>query len=177
MINNPVDAVFGKLRILAKAKQGFECICQCGNKVTVEGHALKSGHTTSCGCARRKIKKDITGQRFSRLLVKSWSYDPKHKQCRWQCLCDCGNLISATHTQLKLQQTRSCGCLRIDNATIANQLPSGEAAKNRLLAQYKSDASKRNLIFEISRAEFFVLTSGACFYCGSPPAKQIGLHT
>jgi hypothetical protein len=30
----------------------WDCLCQCGNRLTVVGWALRSGHTQSCGCAR-----------------------------------------------------------------------------------------------------------------------------
>lgn len=51
---------FGRLTVLAYDKslrgQGriFRCTCRCGNVVSVQGNNLRSGHTTSCGCARGK---------------------------------------------------------------------------------------------------------------------------
>lgn len=46
---------FGKLRVLkanrkkfTKAKS-YECKCDCGRKVTVQGHDLRSGNVLSCG--------------------------------------------------------------------------------------------------------------------------------
>ena len=31
------------------------CICDCGNKVTVNAHRLKYGKTKSCGCIRKEV--------------------------------------------------------------------------------------------------------------------------
>lgn len=33
-------------------KMYWNCICDCGNKVVVEGNALKTGNTKSCGCIK-----------------------------------------------------------------------------------------------------------------------------
>lgn len=33
----------------------WECQCDCGNTLLVRATGLKSGHTTSCGCAKREI--------------------------------------------------------------------------------------------------------------------------
>lgn len=67
------------------------------------------------GCPMQK--KDLTGQRFGRLVVLSEAdaYIPPsgHRVRCWNCVCDCGthlvvrqNLLTCTHNP-----TRSCGCL------------------------------------------------------------------
>lgn len=32
----------------------WECVCRCGNHSYVTSHNLKSKHSKSCGCSRRK---------------------------------------------------------------------------------------------------------------------------
>lgn len=52
---------------------------------------------------------DLTGQRFSRLyVVKLATTTPRVK---WECRCDCGNVVSVAASQLRSGHTRSCGCL------------------------------------------------------------------
>lgn len=34
---------------------------------------------------------DLMGQRFGRLVVIGFAGKEKHRQLRWECLCDCGN--------------------------------------------------------------------------------------
>lgn len=44
----------------------WECLCDCGNTLTVRSTMLSSGHTTSCGC----VKKELDSQRdFKNLLT------------------------------------------------------------------------------------------------------------
>ena len=54
----------GKLMVKCKSTQKsssgsmYECICDCGNAVTVARCSLVSGHTNSCGCSRRIFLRD-----------------------------------------------------------------------------------------------------------------------
>lgn len=47
---------------------------------------------------------DISGQKFNRLLVVSFSNG------YWSCLCDCGNLTKAKSNDLRTGHKTSCGC-------------------------------------------------------------------
>lgn len=41
-------------------QKNWECICDCGNKITVRGPKLKHGNTQSCGCLKiEKSKQNI----------------------------------------------------------------------------------------------------------------------
>lgn len=56
--------------------------------------------------------KDLTGQRFHRLVVISRApgYPGGSKGARWHCVCDCGNKTISGGTQLRNGDTKSCGC-------------------------------------------------------------------
>lgn len=60
-------------------------------------------------------RKDITGQRFGKLLVLSMADDyisPSGvRLSRCNCLCDCGNTTIVNMSGLVTNKTRSCGCL------------------------------------------------------------------
>lgn len=53
--------------------------------------------------------RDITGQRFGRLVAVSRSYEKRRSY--WTCACDCGGTKTTTLAHLKIGHTRSCGCL------------------------------------------------------------------
>lgn len=50
--------IFGRLKVVGRAvndnggRARWFCECSCGGRTTVAGFALRSGHTTSCGCWR-----------------------------------------------------------------------------------------------------------------------------
>ena len=87
----------------------WKCRCDCGNVIRRPYSSLVFNGTTSCGC---KKTKDITGQRFGRLIALSSTSNRKYNgSVVWECLCDCGNLVFKSGKDL--QRTKSCGCLKI----------------------------------------------------------------
>lgn len=113
---------FGKLIVVAQDKT-FEgkgsrwiCDCDCGTKgVLVRREMLVRGKTKSCGCYKQEylqsVFKDLTGQKFGKLTVKS-RYDKQGKTF-WLCDCDCGTKgVIASSSDLKRGDKSSCGCIR-----------------------------------------------------------------
>lgn len=39
----------------------------------------------------------------------------KGRNIIWKCICDCGNVVSVSATNLQQNNTKSCGCLQNDN--------------------------------------------------------------
>lgn len=58
--------------------------------------------------------KDITGQRFGRLVALR--IVGKARRARWLCECDCGHEYTVEGTMLRSGNTRSCGCLQPQKA-------------------------------------------------------------
>lgn len=58
-------------------------------------------------------RKDLTGQRFGRLVVieEEGRIDGR---CLWTCKCDCGAITKVRSGNLLSGGTKSCGCLRKD---------------------------------------------------------------
>ena len=61
---------------------------------------------------------DLTGRKFGRLTVISNGDTAKNGDIQWWCQCDCGNKeLSIVRTyNLKSGHTRSCGCMRDEEA-------------------------------------------------------------
>jgi hypothetical protein len=51
---------------------------------------------------------DLVGQKFGRLVVLVFAFI-KNRQTYWDCICDCGNTITARGNLLTIGNTRSCG--------------------------------------------------------------------
>lgn len=91
----------------------WECICDCGKTMQAPIGALTSGNTKSCGCSKKeavqKRLKDITGNRYNKLVVLEYSHT-KRQARYWKCQCDCGNITLATSNWLSTGHKKSCGC-------------------------------------------------------------------
>lgn len=59
-------------------------------------------------------RKDLTGQRFGRLIVLRFAGTSKAGRATWECLCDCGNRTTVSGLNLVRGSTSSCGCYRDD---------------------------------------------------------------
>ena len=107
---------FGRwLAINYAGKSTWNCICTCGTKKFVKTANLRSGASTSCGCYHKEVLKgqlrDLTGQRFGRLIVLSHSRRDNHSHNFWNCTCDCGKQTTVDSWALFSEITKSCGCL------------------------------------------------------------------
>lgn len=75
-----------------------------------------------------KLKHDLTGQRFGRIVVLSRA-ESKDRP-RWNCVCDCGKEIVLPTEQL-LGGTKSCGCYRREWASTIEVKHGGCRRENR----------------------------------------------
>lgn len=113
---------FGRLIVIEKTEERRKqrvvwlCQCDCGNMARITSSNLKSGKTTSCGCARRHTNRmDITGQRFGRLVAVFPTDKHSYHSVIWHCRCDCGGEADVSAINLRRKQTQSCGCLASEN--------------------------------------------------------------
>lgn len=59
---------------------------------------------------------DIIDKRFGRLVVIRRSGSDKSGKATWLCKCDCGSSVILNTSRLTTGNTRSCGCLRKEEA-------------------------------------------------------------
>lgn len=71
--------------------------------------------------------KDLTGQRFGRLIVIERGSNDSSNKTRWKCKCDCGNETLVRSSNLLNGTTTSCGCVR------------KEIARNKAIEQWKDE--------------------------------------
>lgn len=69
---------------------------------------------------------DLTGQRFGRLVVKSYAYTDSSKKAIWVCMCDCGKNCEVRANDLLRGKTNSCGCLKRDTRITMNLTHGGK---------------------------------------------------
>lgn len=126
---------FGRLTVLEDVpaytdSEGYHrakcrCLCDCGKETMPTRKALVRGTTKSCGCLRRDLSskaswKDLTGQRFNRLVVLRRVEDRVFRSGKhhvmYECCCDCGAVITVSGAELRNGQ-KSCGCQKREEAS------------------------------------------------------------
>ena len=128
---------FGRLTVIKEADkyispQGLKfaqwlCKCDCGNDTIVLATNLKKGTTKSCGCynieqAKKRLFKDLTGQKFGRLTAikpveNNTNSNSQSMMTKWLCRCDCGNECNVQSGNLLSGHTLSCGCYNKEQAS------------------------------------------------------------
>lgn len=110
----------GKLTVsepTGERKNGYtvwNCACDCGGAIQLDTRTLQRGTVRDCGCETRVKpgQKDLTGQRFGRLVcLEPSSQRDKQGGTQWLCQCDCGKQCLAATQQLMSGYKKSCGCL------------------------------------------------------------------
>lgn len=76
---------------------------------------------------------DLSGKRFSNLVVTKKAVTRVQGHVQWECLCDCGNTSVVRAMCLTQGKTKSCGCLRVTRrARLGDTRPCKRCgAKNR----------------------------------------------
>ena len=121
---------------------------------------------------------DLTGQKFTRLLVLKRAGKDKGGNALWLCRCDCGVEKIIYGLSLKCGETKSCGCWKRDltrkrslGRPSPRRLPHGEAAVNSTIGRIRRRAKKRGLEWSLSKEEVRKLMENNCSYCGTPPSN------
>lgn len=88
----------------------WNCVCECGNKISVKTDALTCGNTKSCGC----LKKEISSKNSTNLIKSRRKNEPSIASARrvWRNYCNkdinC-NLIFKEFMLLSQQNCNYCG--------------------------------------------------------------------
>lgn len=85
-----------------------------------------------------QLIKEMRGQRFGRLLVIQRARCIPHRGFRWQCRCDCGEIIEANGADLRRGATHSCGCLHREILARGRLPIHGAARRGHNMREYKS---------------------------------------
>lgn len=116
------------------------CQCDCGNEVLVRSGDLKSGRK-SCG----KCYEDITGHKYGKLTVLERVYSQKDKRYRWECQCECGEIVTQRAGDLERGRYKSCGC---------GKLKHGHTASYKQTVEYKTWSYMKDRCFNINNKDY-----------------------
>jgi len=150
---------YGMLTVLSfHSKVGINdkwlCKCDCGKECVKYVSNLKQGHTKSCGCVYKATRKeggkknaiDLTGRRFSRLVVTERVGSSSHQKVRWLCKCDCGNEKVILSNHLLNGNTTSCGCVHRESMS--------QIGKDNAIYELTGKRFERLLVIEKSKDRY-----------------------
>jgi hypothetical protein len=175
-----VGMQFGRLTIISKAesiKGGntvkrshgvWLCKCECGNEKIVKTINLNRGSTTSCGCLVSQYGKALKpGDRRNNLTVISYN------KGKWLCHCICGNITEVSTYNLNNNNTKSCGCIKVEvSSKKAYKLIEARRKNPPYIASARrvwKNMYRRNKNDNIDFDTFFKYSQQNCFYCGAEP--------
>jgi hypothetical protein len=177
---NLIGQKFEKLTVISAAPNIFpktgngrsftawNCQCECGNIIVVRTGTLTGKLQKSCGCHISQFGIAIKpGQKFNKLTTIT--YDNGY----WNCLCECGNTTTALTHHLLSNNTKSCGCLKVETTRKNQKLSLPVVTKfepritsaRRLWRQYCYQDKLCDLTFD----QWFNVSQKDCFYCGANP--------
>lgn len=95
----------------------WECKCLLCNRIFYIPTG-KLGKYKSCGCQQlaglkkeqENSKINLIGKQFGRLIVISEA-GTNGRERKWNCQCQCGNIVAVSTSNLQAGHTKSCGCL------------------------------------------------------------------
>lgn len=90
----------------------------------------------------KSFRKDLTGQRFGRLTVLGFVPTEGHRSF-WRCQCDCGKKTLVNGVKLTGNRTKSCGCIRIENAITQGKKNTTHGKKNTRLYHIWNNIKER----------------------------------
>lgn len=106
----------------------------------------------------------VTGQKFGRLTIVGDNLDNGH-EILWLCKCDCGKELFVRYSSLVNNNTKSCGCLKI------------EQTRERCILRNKIDKpSKKYDKVVYTRPEYstWMAMKARCYYKGHKDYKNYG---
>jgi hypothetical protein len=116
--------------------------------------------------------KDITGKRFGRFVAVKYVGKNKNNASRWLCKCDCGNEIITLLNYLSSNETKSCGCAKIERCK-ATAIDIKGSKFGRLLVVERSGSKNNQAMWKclcdcgnIKYASCISLRSGSTKSCG-----------
>lgn len=111
---------------------------------------------------------DLVGQKRGSVTVVSFALLGKFRNARWNCICECGNVMVLDSHSFRQRKENS----RCNKCVTHCYLDEALSSKKNLFASYKKTcAENRGISFSLKFEEFLNLVQLDCYYCGTPPAN------
>lgn len=125
--------------------------CDCGGTLDVMAVRIRLGKATRCpSCVRAPQRKYNIGDRYGKLVVRSFYYDTTGRRMA-RCQCDCGNETSVFVGLFGRNGDRNCGCTPLSTFTGVGRL------SGAFFHKIVDNAKRRGLAVEVTKAELWAL--------------------
>jgi recombination endonuclease VII len=139
--------------------------------------------------ARARVWHVEAGQRFGRgVVLEEVLHDYQRRDGKWvkfralRMRCDCGTLYEPQLYKVTTGKTRSCGCLRREEAATRARVRNVLVAESAVVRQTDSDAGRRRYLWQYYRMTLedyeakLSAQGGVCGVCKKPPQEGHLLH-
>lgn len=119
---------------------------------------------------------NLIHKQFGKWTVLEYIGVNKSRQTLWKCECYCGNIVNVIGTNLVNSLSTQCSKCRTDSrkgCLPGNALEPGESTIRVIYNNYKQNARRKKLDFDLSLDDFKNLISNNCYYCGTKPTQLI----
>ncbi len=154
---------FGRLTVekrIENSKRGqsrWLCACSCGNKKPVEGWALNSGYTQSCGCLRLEVISLPLGEAHRNVVLQNYKRKARRRDHPWeltetefdlltQSLCHYCGASPAPHPPYYQKKTTNVGDF-LYNGIDRKDNSNGYTSNNVVPCCHTCNFAKRNLSY------------------------------
>lgn len=154
---------YGKITVLSFIKAGLPpryesiwlCVCDCGcHEERRTGSLHKQSRCRTCTETSKtnpKLKKDLVGHRFGKLVVTKRATSLEKGIVLWECLCDCGSITVVRSQMLLRGGTKSCGCYRREVSKNNHRTTHGKTKTS----EYNIWANMKSRCYNESDASYF----------------------
>lgn len=138
-------------------KAQWWCKCDCGKIFLSRGTDLRRNKVLTCGCTSYNKGQKLVGKKFGKLTVVKFLGTNSYSKHYYECKCECGNIINVVGAHLLNGNTRSCGCIRLEDS-VGEQTIARILNENKIL--YKKEFSFSDLRYKnLLKYDFAILDS------------------
>ena len=114
------------------------------------------------------------GSRFGTLQVTALRRGAKNAHSIAVCRCDCGESRAVRQSSLRRGLIAKCAsCARKAAWASRERNSAAERAQLERESEYKSNARRKRVPWNLSREQFRALINAPCWYCGKSPAGGV----
>lgn len=165
-----VGDTIGRLTVIDKVEgaagkhQRLICQCNCGIIKDVASHNFKAGK--HCRCL--VVEKTLIGKRYGKIeVIELLAKNSEIKGRRghlYKCKCtQCGKYHNYPTNAILRKGFTGCRCV----------LDSTQSSKKSIYCNYKTNARKRGIQFNLEFKDFVLIAEQTCIYCGCHPSNKI----